>query len=316
MPKSLPPLNAIKAFEAAARFSSFVLAASELGVTPAAVSQLVRKLEEHLGKTLFSRFNNRIVLTDAGQTVYAGVTPALHDIAETVQRVTRNRPRRKLVISTELSVAECWLVSALPRFLALNPRIHVDLRAEDFVVDTAMSGLDLRISYGRLPSGEPLQEEIIRDAVLPLCSPQFLAERNGAISFDSALSVDLIHTAWGSAYGSNPTWRDWYAAYAQGQRVDMDAGHVVDASRFALQLARGGVGIALGHRWLAQDDIAAGRLVALSEHALPLGQSYVLAVPTSRAHRAEILAFRNWLKDAVSRLAQAPPPHQPASPTH
>jgi LysR family glycine cleavage system transcriptional activator len=299
MPNHLPPLNALKAFEAAARYGSFALAAADLGVTPAAVSQLVRKLEQHLGKTLFKRFNNRITLTDAGQTVFAGVTPALHDIAETVLRVSRAKPHRKLVVSTELSVAECWLVPALPRFLAAHPRLHIELRAEDVAADPAMTGADLRLSYGRVPSQESVQEELIHDSVLPLCAPSFLTERGGSIAFSNALAPDLIHTAWGPAYGSNPTWRDWFAAFAPGQRIDMAAGHVVDASRFALQLARGGAGIALGHRWLARDDLANGRLVALSEQSLPLGQSYMLAMPPSRVRRPEVMALRDWLKAEV-----------------
>ena len=116
MRNPLPPLNALKAFEAAARCGSFALAAEELAVTPAAVSQLVRKLEQFLGKTLFTRFNNRIALTDAGQAVFSGVTPALHDIAETVQRVSRTASRRKLTLSIIPSVAECWLLPILPRF--------------------------------------------------------------------------------------------------------------------------------------------------------------------------------------------------------
>ncbi|MFO1035119.1 MAG: LysR substrate-binding domain-containing protein [Hyphomicrobiales bacterium] len=298
----LPPLNALKAFEAAARRSSFALAAAELGVTPAAISQLVRKLEQHLGKTLFTRFNNRIALTDAGQTVFAGVAPALHDIAETVQRVQRTRPQRKLVISCELSVAECWLVPSLPRFLAQHPRLRVELRAEDVAADPVLAGVDLRLSYGRLATQDAVQDELIRDAVLPLCAPAYLSGKGGSLAFTSDLATDLIHTAWGSAYGSNPTWRDWFSAFAPRQRIDMAAGHVVDASRFALQMARGGAGVALGHRWLAQTDIAEGRLVIASPHSLPLGQSYFLATPQARARRPEVLAFTAWLKDEVKAL--------------
>lgn len=296
----LPPLNAIKAFEAAARCGSFALAADELGVTPAAVSQLVRKLEQFLGKTLFTRFNNRIVLTDAGQAVFSGVTPALHDIAETVQRVARTLSRRKLVVSAIPSVAECWLAGALARFLSKHPRLRVDFRVQEEPVDLSGSGVDIRIGYGRSATQETVHEELLRDVVLPLCAPSFLSRHGGSVAFTSRLSKDLIHTLWGSTYGSNPTWRDWFAAFAPEHRIDMAAGHLVDASRFALHLAREGTGIALGHRWLAQDDIVAGRLIVLSPQSLALGQSHTISYLPAKARQADVLAFRDWLREEVS----------------
>lgn len=308
-PNALPPLNALKAFEAAARFGSFALAAHELSVTPAAVSQLVRKLERYLGKTLFNRFNNRIALTDAGQTVFAGITPALHDIAATIERVSRAKSQRKLVISSELSVAECWLVPALPRFLAKHPHLNIDLRADDEAVSHSLQGVDLRISYGRLTSQDNIQIELVHDAVIPMCSPDYLKRKGGKIRFAPDVAPELIHTIWGQAYGSNPTWHDWVSASEPRPTIDMAAGHIVNASRFALQLARGGVGFALGQRWLAQDDVAAGRLVVLSDQALPLGQSYVLALPQSRARRPDVLAFRDWILEETADIRQGLQPH-------
>ena len=300
MRTTLPPLNALKAFEAAARCGSFALAAEELAVTPAAVSQLVRKLEQFLGKTLFTRFNNRIVLTDAGQAVFSGVTPALHDIAETVQRVSRTASRRKLTLSIIPSVAECWLLPMLPQFLSAHPRLRVDVRVEEEATDLMAQGVDVRIGYGRSALPEAVVQELFRDDVQPMCAPSFLSRKGGKVAFSAGLSNDLIHTQWGSTFGSNPTWRDWFAAHAPGQRVDMAAGHVVNASRIALQVAREGIGIALGHRLLAKRDLESGALVALSEKSLPLGQSHILAFPQAKARQPDVLAFREWIVKEVS----------------
>jgi LysR family transcriptional regulator, glycine cleavage system transcriptional activator len=284
VPATLPPLNALKAFEAAARLNGFALAAQELGVSPAAVSQLVRKLERHLGKTLFTRLNNRIILTDAGKAIFAGVTPAFADIVETVERVGRMSSRRKLVISSVASVAECWLLPALPRFLASHPRLRFDIRVEDEALAFPAEA-DLRISYGRLPSAEVLQVELCRDEVLPMCAPSF---RRGRQRFTSALSKHLIHTLWGS--------------------IDGSAGHQVNASRLALQLAQAGAGIVLGQRWLAGPLLQRGDLVILSEKALPLGQSYHVSLPPSRARQPDVIALRDWLLTVAG--GQVLPPHR------
>jgi LysR family transcriptional regulator, glycine cleavage system transcriptional activator len=304
VPATLPPLNALKAFEAAARLNGFALAAQELGVSPAAVSQLVRKLERHLGKTLFTRLNNRIILTDAGKAIFAGVTPAFADIVETVERVGRMSSRRKLVISSVASVAECWLLPALPRFLASHPRLRFDIRVEDEALAFPAEA-DLRISYGRLPSAEVLQVELCRDEVLPMCAPSF---RRGRQRFTSALSKHLIHTLWGPSYGTNPTWRDWFSAYAPSQSIDGSAGHQVNASRLALQLAQAGAGIVLGQRWLAGPLLQRGDLVILSEKALPLGQSYHVSLPPSRARQPDVIALRDWLLTVAG--GQVLPPHR------
>lgn len=300
MQTTLPPLNALKAFEAAARCGGFALAADELNVTPAAISQLVKKLERFLGKTLFTRFNNRIVLTDAGRSVFAGVTPALHEIAETVRRVSRTTSRRKLTLSIIPSVAECWLLPVLPHFLSAHSRLRVDVRVEEEATDLMEQGIDVRIDYGRSALHEAVVQELFRDDVQPMCAPAFLARKGGRITFAATLSNDLIHTQWGNTFGSNPTWRDWYAAHAAGQRVDMAAGHAVNASRIALQMAREGIGIALGHRLLAKRDLESGALVALSGKCLPLGQSHILAFPQAKARQPDVVAFRDWIVREIS----------------
>jgi LysR family transcriptional regulator, glycine cleavage system transcriptional activator len=309
--KSPLPLNAINAFAAAGRHGSFLLAGQELGVTPAAVSQLVRKLETHLGKTLFQRLNNRIILTDAGRSLLQAVSPALGELAEAAQRVSRSGTRRRLRVSAVPSLAECWFLPRLGGFLAAHPRLRVDLAVEE---EARPGEWDVRLNYGRLPDEDLVQEDLCLDVVRPLCSASHPAAQR-ADAFTTAMSPDLIHTQWGASYGSNITWKDWFQHHAPRERIDMAAGHEVNASRAALALAEAGAGIALGQMLLAGPALADGRLVALSDHTLPLGQSYVIALSSARARQSEVQAFKTWLQDEVRR----PPPdlrqHPPATPT-
>lgn len=304
------PLNAINAFAAAGRHGSFLLAGQELGVTPAAVSQLVRKLEGHLGKTLFQRLNNRILLTDAGKSLLQSVSPALGELAEAAERVSRSGTRRRLRVSAVPSLAECWLLPRLNRFLDAQPRLRIDLAVEE---EARPGAWDIRINYGRLPDEDLVQDDLCRDTVQPLCSPTHPAAQAGA--FTAALAPQLIHTQWGPSYGSNVTWKDWFQHVAPRERIDMSAGHEVNASRAALALAEAGAGIALGQMLLARDALAGGRLVTLSDESLQLGQSYVIALAAPRARQAEVQAFRSWLLEEVRRPPQGLPPHPPATPT-
>lgn len=313
MSKHPPPLNALKAFEAAGRNSSFVLASTELGVTSAAVSQLVRKLEDHLGKKLFQRFNNRIALTDAGKSPFAATSPAIAELTEAISRVSRSTARRKLRVSVLSSLAECWLLHVLPRFLQHHPRIRIDLSIEE---SASNNTFDLRLCYGRQPDDDLVQDELWRDEVMPYCSPNFLRRTGGNIEFTASLSDQMIHTQWGSSFASNATWRDWYHAYAPTERVDMGGGHDVNTSRAALQLAEHGVGIALGQRLLAREALARGALVEASRQSLPLGQSYVIAIPTARSRLPDVQAFRTWLLSEVREPLGAPPQHRLSTPTH
>jgi LysR family transcriptional regulator, glycine cleavage system transcriptional activator len=307
------PLNAINAFAAAGRHGSFLIAARDLGVTPAAVSQLVRKLEAHLGKTLFQRLNNRILLTDAGKSLLQAVSPALDELAEAAQSASRSGARRKLRVSAVPSLAECWLIPLLPRFFSAHPRLRIDLSVEE---ESRPGAFDLRINYGRLPDEDLVQEDLCHDVAVPVAAPGFGMDE-GNTSFTAALSPRLIHTQWGPSYGSNVTWKDWFQHVAPRERIDMAAGHDVNASRAALALAETGAGIALGQRLLAGQALAEGRLVRLSESELPLGQSYVIAITTARQHQPDVQAFRTWLLAEVT--AQPAPqdlrPHPPATPT-
>lgn len=301
MSLSLPPLNALRAFEAAARSGSYVAAAEELGVSPAAVSQQVKNLEDFLGKELFRRYNNRIVLTDAGQTIYSGASDALQSISAFTEQVVSGRARSRLVISALPSVAERWMEPKLTAFMRGKPNFRFELRVEEDIVDFARHEIDLRFSYGASLYPEMVTIPILQDQVLPMCSPAYLA-RNPDAADDFLAHVpddDLIHTNWGPTFVSHPTWKAWFAAVGVS-RPDETRGFRIGKSSLALDLARDGFGVALGQRMMAADDLEAGRLVVLDDRPIPLGQHYCLVYPRSKAKKAGLIDLVDWLVQSVN----------------
>jgi LysR family glycine cleavage system transcriptional activator len=295
MPLSLPPLNALRAFEAAARAGSYVAAAEELDVSPAAVSQQVRNLEDFLGRKLFMRFNNRVVLTDAGQAVFAGAGSALQSISELTEQVASGQSKSRLVISVLPSIAQRWLEPELAGFLLHETAVRVEVRVEDDPVDFARYNIDLRMCYGSNLYPDMTTVLLNHDEVLPLCGPSYLARNPKAV--DGMAHVpddDLIHTNWGPSFVSHPTWQTWFAATGI-TRPEESRGYRVGLSSLALDLARDGVGVALGQRMMGSDDIRTGRLVAVSDRALPLGHPYGLVHPPSKISKPGLRSLIEWL---------------------
>lgn len=300
MPLPLPPLNALRAFEAAARSGSYVAAAQELGVSPAAVSQQVKNLEEFLGKQLFRRYNNRIVLTDAGQTIFSGASDALQAISAFTEQVVSGRARSRLVISALPSVAERWMEPKLAAYRRAVPQFRFELRSEEDLVDFVRHDIDLRLSYGMNLYPDMVTIPLVQDEVVPVCSPDYL-ERNPAAGHMGLAAVpddDLIHTNWGPTFVSHPTWQAWFAA-AGVKRPEETLGYRVGKSSLALDLARDGIGVALGQREMGADEIEAGRLVVIDSRPISLGHPYCLVYPRARARKAGLVDLVNWLRAAL-----------------
>src|SRR5690349_23491531 len=296
MPLSLPPLKALRAFESAARTGSYVAAAEELRVSPAAVSQQVRNLEEFLGKQLFMRFNNRVLLTDAGQAIFAGASDALQSISVLTEQVTSGGTRSRLVISVITSIAERWLEPRLAAFALKDKAPRIELRVEGDPVDFARHNIDLRICYGTNVYPEMSTIRLFQDEVLPLCSPGYLERNQDARTrgMDGVPDEDLIHTSWGPSFVSHPTWHAWFARCGIDRPNDTK-GHQIGMSGLALDLARDGLGVALGQKMMAAGDLAAGRLVSLSDIAIELGHPYCLVYPRSKARKLGLQALIDWL---------------------
>lgn len=289
----LPPLNALKSFEAAARTGSYVAAAAELNVSPAAVSQQVRNLETFFRRKLFTRLNNRVVLTDAGEAVQAGITPALEDIATLTRRVLAASARGRLVVSVIPSLAECWF---MPVLAEASP-LAIDLRIENDPVDFAGSEIDLRVFYGSASYPGLQVVPLFRDEVLPMCSPA-MAQGLTILTLPDEM---LIHTSWGQDFASHPSWDEWFGRHHPDRRVDPSKGHRVGSSQLALDFARRGLGVALGQRALAQEALRKGELVVADAASLPLGHDYCAAWPRAKARKPGLVQLTDSLRSAGSR---------------
>jgi LysR family glycine cleavage system transcriptional activator len=306
--EKLPPLNAVRAFEVAARAGSFTLAGSELGVSSAAVSQQVRNLEDWFGKQLFVRNGNRIALTDAGHAIFPQASRALGDIAAIGRRMLEGTLRNRLVVSVPFSLAELWLAPRLALLLESFPRMAIDVRVEDDPVDLIRQNFDLRISYGDYHYTGLRMIRLVHDEVLPVCAPDFWCKHGegGLAGLHESL---FIHTNWGPNYASHPTWTDWFTAAGAGRSPDPSHGRRVGLSSLAIASARLGLGVALGQRAMARADLEAGRLLALSPIVVRLGQPYCAFIPPAKAERTDVTALVELLMQtapATSGVAGAP----------
>jgi LysR family glycine cleavage system transcriptional activator len=296
----LPPLNAVKAFEASARLGGFVAAARELRVTAAAVSLQVKNLESHLGVVLFTRKSNGIALTETGEVVFRQCTDALGTLAEIPERITERRTPARLVISAMTSPAIRWLNRAIVSFCRSEPDLRIEIREEADPVNFQRDDIDVRIAYGAHIYTDYFVRELLTDEIGPLCTPQ-LAERLG-LSADAAVPLPeglLIHPHWGPSFAFYPTWNDWFAHAGRTQRARLGAGHSISMTCSAIDLALDGVGIALGQRFLAARELLTGELVMPCGHALGLPHAYALVVPRHKTGKASVRRFIDWVTEDV-----------------
>ncbi len=282
----LPPLNALRAFEVAARTGSFVQAGAELGVTSAAISQQVRLLEDHLGKRLFARQGNRISLTDAGRAAYPRLEQALGDIAALTAQMREQSPKARLVVSCLPSIAELWL---LPRLRGFDHAVSIVVA--DDLVNFARDGVDLRLTYGADLYPDHRVEVLFSDRVVALAAPGFMPDGGLATLPDAA----FIHTDWGPTYATGPTWAAYMARARLDRLPDAGAGLRVGRTSLAVAAARAGLGVALGPARLAAAEVLAGRLEVVGDVALPMASDYVAVSPHA-------LGRKRALRDLVGFL--------------
>ncbi len=285
MNRRLPPLNALRAFEAAARHLSFTKASEELHVTQAAVSHQIKALEEWLGVPLFRRVNRGLVLTDAGQTYLPPLREALDLMASATERLFRKDSTGTLTISTMPSFAAKWLVLRLGRFQAEHPELDVRLHTTSQMVDFAQQDVDLAIRFGSGNWPELRVERLLNENVFPVCSPRLLPTLK--------TPADLRkHTLLHDDYIIN--WGTWCAA-AGVQGIDIARGTQFTDSALTLQAAMEGHGVALARQVLVADDLAAGRLVQPFEVMLTGQYAYYFVAPAHYMTRPKVKAFREWL---------------------
>jgi len=255
MSRRLPPLSALRAFEAAARHGSFKQAAGELAVTPTAISHQIRALEAHVGLVLFERRTRQVVLTDAGARLYPVLRDGFDAFADVIERLTRHRRRAQVTISATIAFTARWLVPRVTAFRALHPDIDLQLQASDEVVNLDAAGVDIAIRYGAGPYPG--------FSVIPLFSDRFAPVFNPMVKIGSIHDIahqPLIDFQWRRRHPDNPTWTRWFAEAGLAEPTEPAQLRFSDESH-AIQAAVAGQGVALASLALVRDELAAGHLV-------------------------------------------------------
>ena len=291
--RRLPPLNALRAFEAAARHLNFSRAADELWVTPGAVSQQIQNLEDYVGAPLFRRTPKGLLLTDAAQTALPALREAFDGLAEAASLLTAAVDGRRLTLTAAPSFAAKWLVPRLGRFEAAYPQVDVWLSAGLDLVDLTAGEVDIALRYGagRYPGMEG--RRLIGETVIPVLSPELHAANPLDGPEDLARHL-LLHDGSPDPDDSCPDWTMWLAA--RGVRdVDGARGPRFNQSSLVIEAAVNGRGVALAKRTLAQDDLDAGRLVAPLQIATAVDFAYYLVHPKAKGRLPQVKAFISWI---------------------
>ncbi len=304
MSRRLPPLNSLRAFEAAARHLSFTKAAEELHVTPAAISQQVKTLESYCDQPLFRRLTRSLILTDAGQKALPGLREGLDKLAEAAELLMARENDNILTVSVAPSFGAKWLVPRLDRFRTAHPDLELRIDASDLLADFSSERVDIGLRYGRGIYPDLHSECLMAEVTFPVCSPALLAGEHPLRAPEDLRHHTLLHVEWKMESEAAPSWRMWLRA-AGVSDVDPEKGPRFSMESMAVQAAIAGQGVALTDRSLTGDDLAAGRLVrpfglALSDET---AFCYYVVYPEANAKLAKVRAFRDWVM-AEAELSQ------------
>jgi LysR family transcriptional regulator, glycine cleavage system transcriptional activator len=294
--RRLPPLHALRAFEAAARHLSFKEAAGELAVTPTAVSHHVRQLEDALEVKLFERRTRRIELTSAGQELYPILRDGFDAFANSIARLKSHKLRSVATLSATVAFTARWLVPRVAAFHSAHPRMDLRLHASDDPVDLQAGTVDAAIRYSRGEYAGLSAEKLFDDVFAPVCSPALHLRRPQDLARHT-----LIHFEWRRARRDSPVWSRWLKCTGlQDLRPRGDL-ILTDESQ-AIQAAVAGHGVALISLLLARDDLARGTLVQPFAQTLA-GYTYYLMYPPERAESERISAIRTWIRGEMGRAS-------------
>jgi LysR family glycine cleavage system transcriptional activator len=296
--RSLPPLNALRAFEAAARHLSLSLAANELNVTPAAISHQVRLLEDHIGLPVFERNGRGLALTDAGAAGLPDLREAFARLSAAMDAIGSLGETGTLSVSVAPSFAAKWLLPRLESFEREHPEIDVHVSVSMQLADFARDRIDVAIRYGAGGYPEVFFEKLLAETVMPVCSPDLLRGRVLRSPRD-LLSLNLLHDDSPDNDPSCPNWEMWLRA-AGVDDVEVDRGPRFNQASLVIESAILGRGVALAKSTLAAADIEAGRLVRPIEAERPVDFAYYFVAPRAKLNLPKVGYFRDWLRRQAS----------------
>ncbi len=284
----LPPLNALKAFEAAARHESFTKAGRELFVTQGAVSHQVKALEVELGIRLFQRERQRLVITEAGRAYLEIVRDAFDRLAMGTESLLQRQTSGALVVSTSPNFAAKWLVHRLGRFAQAHPGIDLHISASRQHVDFARDAVDLGIRHGDGTWPALSVTKLCSEQMFPVCGPRLMKGRRSLRSPHDLKHQTLLHL------DDRRDWTRWLEA-AGVSGIDATRGPLFSERSMAIDAAIDGQGVALARTALAAWDLLNGRLARPFDLALPVPYAYWIVCPRASAETPKIASFRAWL---------------------
>jgi LysR family glycine cleavage system transcriptional activator len=290
----LPPLNALKAFEAAARHESFTRAAEELCVTQGAVSHQVKALEAELAVKLFNRERQRLIITEAGRDYLTVVRDALDRIAIGTERLLQRQNAGVLTVSTSPDFAAKWLVHRLGHFAEAHSGIDLRVSATLHHVDFAREEVDLAVRHGdgNWPGLDTVR--LCSEQLFAVCSPKLLSSRRRLAKPADLLKFPLIHM------DSRADWNNWLQEAGLADAA-VTHGPVLNRASMVIDAAINGQGIALARTTLAAWDLINGQLVRPFAQSLSLAKSYWILCPKATATLPKIVTFRDWLLAEAAR---------------
>jgi len=301
--RSLPPLNSLRAFEAAARHLSFTKAAAELNVTPAAVSQQVKLLEDYFGVALFRRLTRALLLTDAGNRLLPGVSEGMNVLADAV-RVTRLiNETNILTVSVSPAFGASWLVPRLDAFRQAHPKFDVRIDATDRKVNFEHENVDLAVRYGTGVYPGLYSEPLLENFLFPVCSPSLLSGSHPLQNPQDLKHHTLLHLEWNVLSESAPDWSSWLSASGVHD-IATERGPRFTTEALGIKAAVEGQGVLLASTASVSNDLAKGNLVRpFGSIQKAVSFTYHLVYLEKRKNDPRIVAFSDWVKHEISKDA-------------
>ncbi|NHK28319.1 transcriptional regulator GcvA [Parvularcula flava] len=308
--RRLPPLNALRAYEAAARHLSFTKAAEELNVTPGAISQQIKALEDYLGVPVFKRQNRTLLLTEEAQSSLPIMRDAFDKLATAASLLASGADQGKLTVSVAPSFASKWLVPRLDSFQAAFPDIDVYVHANMNLVDFAADDVDVAIRYGGGTYDGLTVHKLMEERIIPVASPALMRGEHPLHKLSDLAFHTLLHDGSPDNDEDCPTWPMWLRAAGakdeNGEILDGTRGPRFNQSSLVIEAAVAGKGVALAKSALALADLEAARLVIPFDFTTTTDFAYYVVHPPAKAALPQVKAFVDWV------LKQAEPEETPA----
>lgn len=297
--RNLPPLTELRAFEAAARHTSFKLAAAELGVTPTAISHQIKLLERHCGQPLFRRRPRPLALTWAGEQLFPVIRDGLESFGEVLSTVRAGSASGRLRITATNAFAARWLVPRLPRWREAHPGLKLDIVGTDAVLDLKAGEADIAIRYAVKPPVDGVATELCRDTFHVIASPKLIGTARRDLSPAELARLPLIEAEWPPSDPVAPNWQRWQRAARTRQKTVPDLAALASLSfreeLHAIEAAVDGQGVAICSDVLIAPELASGALVPISRITLP-GYGFYIVHRDSHPKLASIRAFAIWAR--------------------